>query len=58
MVTISTVNNVVEHTGNAQVEVKCLSTDEKPMNVPINSLLLELDTQRIFYFDGKEWREV
>lgn len=58
MVTISTVNNVVEHTGNTQVEVKCLSTDEKPTKVPINSLLLELDTQKIFYFDGNEWREV
>lgn len=36
-----------------------LSTDEKPTeNVPINSLFLELDTGKIYYFDGSDWTEV
>lgn len=35
---------------------QCLSTDEKPVeNVPLNSLLLELDTGSFYYFDGTFW---
>lgn len=35
---------------------QCLSTDVKPTEgVPINSLLLELDTGSFYYFDGTFW---
>lgn len=35
-----------------------LSTDTKPDNVQINSILLELDTGDFYYFDGEEWAKV
>ena len=40
------------------------STDTKPTKTPagatlsINSLFLELDTGKLFYFDGFVWQEV
>jgi len=38
---------------------QCLSTDEKPTeNVPLNALLLELDTGDFYYFDGSDWAKV
>lgn len=36
-------------------EYKGLSTDTKPTNCAVNSLLLELDTGAFFYFDGTGW---
>lgn len=36
-------------------EYKGLSTDSKPTNCAVNSLLLELDTGAFFYFDGTGW---
>lgn len=40
-------------------EYKCLSTDTKPtFEVQTNSLLLELDTGKFYYFDGTAWQEV
>lgn len=41
-----------------EVELKGLSTDTKPNDVGINSLFLELDTGKIFYFDGQQWNEM
>lgn len=39
--------------------LKGLSTDEKPTNVPINTIFLELDTQVFYYFDtDEEWHIV
>lgn len=36
----------------------CLSTDEKPTDgVAVNSLLLELDTFKFYFFDGEAWQE-
>ena len=35
-----------------------LSTDNKPENIEINSLLLELDTGNFYYFNGTDWIEV
>lgn len=37
-----------------------LSTDDpKPTdNVAVNSLFLELDTGKFYYFDGEAWQEV
>lgn len=36
----------------------CESTDTKPDNAEVNSLLLELDTGDFYYFDGTEWKKV
>ena len=35
-----------------------LSTDEKPTDVPVNSIFTELDTGTSFYFSGGEWNEM
>lgn len=35
-----------------------LSTDEKPTDVGVNSLFLELDTKDVYYFTGSEWRKI
>ena len=39
-------------------EYIALSTDEWPTNVPLNSLLLEIDTQDIYYWGGNAWTSV
>ena len=40
------------------VEYKGLSTDEKPTDCAANSLFLELDTGKFYYFDGEAWNEL
>lgn len=35
-----------------------LSTDNKPTDVAVNSLFLELDTGYFYYFDGENWAKV
>lgn len=42
----------------APAEYMGLSTDTKPDNLGTNALFLELDTLKIKYFDGEEWREI
>ena len=41
-------------------EFSGLSTDSsKPTEgVAVNSLFLELDTNKVYYFDGTEWKEI
>jgi len=34
------------------------STDEKPLDVAVNTMFLELDTGDFYYFDGEEWQKV
>lgn len=34
------------------------SDDEKPTNVPKNSIYFELDTCSFYYFDGEQWGEM
>ena len=34
------------------------STDEKPTDVEINTLFLELDTGDFYYFNGTAWAKV
>lgn len=37
----------------------CLSSDTKPTNVPNGSILVEMDTKKIYIFDAdnSQWRE-
>jgi hypothetical protein len=42
----------------SSADLKGLSTDTKPTDVPVNTLFLELDTGCFFYFNGTEWAEV
>ena len=35
-----------------------LHSDTKPINVPTNTLFLELDTGDFYYFDGRKWHKV
>lgn len=40
-------------------EYRGLSTDTKPTETAqVNSLYLELDTGKFYYFDGSQWNEV
>lgn len=41
-----------------EYEYKGLSTDEKPADCAENSLFLELDTGKFYYFDGEAWNEL
>lgn len=43
---------------SANPQYMCLSTDNKPEDAAINSLLLELDTGDFYYFDGDSWEKV
>lgn len=43
---------------SANPQYMCLSTDSKPEDAAINSLLLELDTGDFYYFDGDSWEKV
>lgn len=36
----------------------CLSTDVKPLDKDINSIMHELDTDKYYYFDGTQWNEM
>lgn len=60
-----TVNSAVKFSDRKQpndMELKGLSTDVKPTTingnrVGVNSLFLELDTLKVYYFDGQTWKE-
>ena len=40
-------------------EYSGLSTDSKPTTgVGVNSLFLELNTNKVYYFDGTTWKEI
>lgn len=41
-----------------ELEFKGLSTDTKPTDCAENSLFLELDTGKFYYFTGSTWEEV
>ena len=44
---------------NGPHEFLGLSTDTKPSDgIELNSLFLELDTGKVYYFDGSDWTEV
>jgi len=54
-----TINNYSSKNGNSDFEYKGLSADEKPTDgVGTNSLFLELDTNKFYYFDGTNWNEL
>lgn len=36
----------------------CLSSDQKPTDVDINTIIRELDTNKYYYFDGSTWNEI
>ena len=67
MVTIYKNNNlqVLDGSNTKTVEIRGLSTDTKPTTVDSGdiangSVFIEIDTQKIFFFDGenKQWKEV
>lgn len=35
-----------------------LSTDQKPTNVDVNTIIRELDTNKYYYFNGSDWNEI
>lgn len=35
-----------------------LSTDDKPEDVPVNSIFTELDTNDSYYYTGESWGKV
>ena len=60
-----TVHKIVDYysDGKKSYEFCGLSTDSKPTqmdgkDIETNSLFLELDTKKFYYFDGSAWQEV
>ncbi|MBR1910378.1 MAG: hypothetical protein IJ821_07315 [Lachnospiraceae bacterium] len=57
-----TVNYGMSITSNGKIkpdpDIKGLSTDTKPTDVPENSLFFELDTAKFYYISGGVWLEV
>lgn len=44
---------------NTYKEFSGLSTDSKPTtNIGVNSLFYELNTKKVYYFDGTTWKEI
>ena len=43
---------------NSSENLTGLSKDIKPINVSTNTLFLELDTKKFYYFDGRDWQPV
>lgn len=39
-------------------DLRCESTDTKPADAPVNTLILEVDTGDFYYFDGADWQKV
>ena len=39
-------------------DLRGVSTDTKPTDVEVNTLLLEVDTGDFYYFDGTAWQKV
>ena len=39
------------------ITFKGVSTDTKPTDCAVNSLFVELDTGKTYYFDGTSWNE-
>lgn len=35
-----------------------LSTDQKPTDVDVNTIIRELDTNKYYYFDGTNWNQI
>ena len=35
-----------------------LSTDQKPTDAEVNTIIRELDTNKYYYFDGSDWNEI
>ena len=57
-----TINNIKKFTADNEAsiyELCGLSTDNKPTNVGVNSIFLELDTGDFYYLDDDEtWKKV
>ena len=54
-----TTYNKEEHRFNGHTEGTCLSTDTKPTNWDGGSILLEIDTSKVYMYDAQneQWRE-
>ena len=49
----------VDSGSSRYVEILCLSSDTKPTDgIAVNSLALELDTNKTYYFNGTSWTEI
>ena len=62
MINITSFNKVydsVQKTYNNHREGTCLSTDTKPTNWDNGSILLEINTSKVFIYDAEneQWRE-
>jgi len=66
MVTFYKKNNYIVRTNEREVEVRCLSTDEKPTVLPNGNpiangtSLFEIDTGKLFLYnsENEQWNEV
>lgn len=42
----------------ACIDLRGESTDEKPTNVCVNTIFMEMDTGDFYYYTGEEWAKV
>lgn len=59
MVSWNDIEEGLDGTGNAYCVGTCLSSDSKPSKVANGSILLEMDTAKMYMFDATNhtWRE-
>lgn len=50
--------SVVNGETRTQADYYGLSTDTKPTDCGINSIFIELDTAKKYYFTGEAWTEI
>lgn len=53
-----TIDKVGGETTSKHAEIFSTSTDEKPTDVNVNDLFIELDTGDAYYWDGSAWQIV
>lgn len=56
MITTSTVSKGI--VSEPLMEFLGLSTDNKPTDVPVNSIFLELNTGDVYYYTGTGWAKL
>ena len=39
------------------IEGGCLQTDDKPLDCAVGSIMVEVDTGKVFFFNGTTWVE-
>lgn len=60
MITVFNKNDVSTQGNEREIELRGLSTDEKPTDSPNGTVFIEIDTGKIYMYDleNEEWKEI